>query len=301
MDKHSLAQILETQREFQKLAEVNIDTIVASEINALSEMYLFKAIEEIIELRKTFPSELNKWSKTQGDENLRDILSELSDVALFLMNFILARKISLDQLLEFLPVVQEHNFMKLKRKKLDILNDEMSRVPNKRVGFGGGDLMPAVIIIGQNPGKSLNEENSCWENAPTKSAVGFLKRAIKIAQSKFNLELDDGDFYFTNVVKEVTEDNAAPSHTTVKFWIPFLMREIEIISAGLDPIILAMGREAGKAIMQEELPISFEPLQHPSYYMREGFSETQYAEQLVKKLTRYVKDGDGEVAHVSNL
>src|SRR5438552_103480 len=114
----NLEKIISRQREFQKLADVNLNTIVASEINALSEMYLFKAIEEIIELRKTFPSEINKWSKTQGGENRREILSELSDVLLFLTNFCIVRKITPDELLEVMAVVQEMNFIKLKQKKL---------------------------------------------------------------------------------------------------------------------------------------------------------------------------------------
>ena len=67
----SINKIIDRQRAFQALAEVKIDTLVAKDINGISEMYLFKAIEEIVELRKTFPSELNKWSKSQPAEQNR--------------------------------------------------------------------------------------------------------------------------------------------------------------------------------------------------------------------------------------
>src|SRR6478736_1147682 len=102
----TLEEIIAGQREFQALCEVDLGTIVAKDINELSERYLFKAIEEIIELRKTFPSELNQWAKNQGLEDREEILAEFSDVLLFLINFCLVRKISPNEVLESISQVQ---------------------------------------------------------------------------------------------------------------------------------------------------------------------------------------------------
>lgn len=283
----SLNDIIKGQEAFQELCEVNIKTIVAKDINEHSERYLFKAIEEIIELRKTFPSELNQWAKNQGSENKQEIKEELADTMMFLINFCLVRRISPQELLETMALVQEVNFNKLKQKKLAILNDEMLRVPNKRIGLGGGNLMPAVVFIGVNPGQSLKEDQNCWDNPPQKSAVGFLKRALAMGKTRLNLDLSD--IYMTNVVKEVTEDNSKPTDTMVKFWMPFLRRELEIVNSGADPIYLTMGMEASRTVMQMEPPKpSFTPIKHPSYYMRNGFTENQYyKEELIPRLKKF--------------
>lgn len=294
-----LSEIVEGQKAFQALCDVNIDTILASEINTLSENYLFKAIEEIIELRKTFPSAMNQWAKNQGDENREEIMGELSDVTLFMLNFCLVRKITLEDLLESLGKVQEVNFIKLKQKKLAILKDEMLRVPNKQIGLGGGSLMPAVIIIGQNPGKSLSDDKNCWDNPPAKSAVGFLQRALKLGETRLNLQKDD--IYFTNIVKEVTENNAVPTTTMTKFWMPFLIRELNIVNSGTNTIYLTMGKEATQTMMNIEPPREFrmeagiQPIMHPSYFMRNGFTEKQYYdEQLLPKLRKFDLETESE-------
>lgn len=281
-----MEEILRLQREFQRLCEIDIDTIVAKEINELSETYLFKAIEEIIELRKTFPSELNKWSKSQPDEeNKQETLDELSDVGLFLMDFCLVRKITPEQVLEALKTKQKFNFTKLKEKKLQILNEEMQRVP-KKIGIGGGSLMPKVVLIGQNPGKSLEDGKTVWDDHKDNTAGMFFKRSLELG--KYRLAVKKDDIYFTNVVKEVTENNEKPSYTTTQFWQPFLERELNIIDAGVDPLYLAMGTEASRMLTQLEFSKKWEPIQHPAYFMRNGFSETQYyEEQLLPKLKQF--------------
>jgi uracil-DNA glycosylase family 4 len=224
-------------------------------------------------------SELNKWSKKQGDENRQEILYELSDALLFLMNFANVRKITPDEILATLEKVQEINFLKLKAKQLAMLSDEMIRVPSKRVGLGGGNPMPSVIIIGQNPGQSLSDDQNCWDDPPSKSAVGYLKRALK-----FDPYYTQDDVYFTNIVKEVTKGNSVPTHTMVKFWQPFLERELAIVMKGATPKILAMGTEATRTLTQEEAAFKWHPIMHPSYYMRRGFSEKEYYDQVLKKV-----------------
>lgn len=273
----SLEEIISLQREFQLLCEVDIDTIVGSKINALSEMYLFKAVEEIVELRKEFPSELNVWAKNQGIEDPDGILLELSDVLLFLINFTLARKISLQDVLEKIAFVQDVNFSKLKTKKLAILNDEISRVPGQRIGYGGGNVMPSLIFVGSNPGESLQEHQSCWDDVPEKSAVAFLKRALTIGGVDLN------EVYFTNVVKEVTENNAVPNQTQFKFWYPFFRREMDTITSGVKAPIFSLGAEATRMLMQSDFDRGFINIMHPGWYMRRGMTEQEYWDGELKK------------------
>ncbi len=273
-----LERILKNQIEFQRLCEVDIDTKVASKINELSEMYLFKAIEEVVELRKTLPSELNKWAKNQGLENHQDVMAELSDVFLFMINFCIVRGIDPEEVLRALGATQEINFIKLKQKKLAILNEEISRVPG-RIGYGGGNVMPSVVIIGLNPGQSLDKEHKCWDTAPKNSTVGFLKKSLKLGEKE--LSLTEGDIYFTNLVKEVTDGNEAPTKTMVDYWFPYVQREIEIVSRGCDPKILMMGKEVTRELIQRNAEMG-QPIIHPSYFMRNGFTENQYYQEQLK-------------------
>lgn len=275
-----IQDILDLQREFQLLCEVDIDTCDADKVNELSETFLFKAIEEIIELRKTFPSVLNKWAKTQPTENKAETLDELSDVLLFLVNMCLVRKISPEEVLMALKTKQQINFQKVKEKKLAALYKEMQAATDNKIGLGGGNSSPHVIIIGQNPGASLNtlgEDANCWDNIPDNGAVAFLKRSLKG-------RYDEKRIYFTNIVKEATEGNAEPSRKLVEFWWPYLVKELAILKGNNVGVqVLAMGKFAQQQMMQRGE--RYNPITHPSYFMRNGFSETEYwNEQLKGKL-----------------
>jgi uncharacterized protein YabN with tetrapyrrole methylase and pyrophosphatase domain len=106
-------QLLEKQKEFQKLCKIDLEV----EPYHLSEGYLFKAIEEITELRKTFPSSFNKYEKVEKIVNRQRTLEEFCDVILFLMNFALVWKFTQEEVLEALKYVQRNNFHKLQKKE----------------------------------------------------------------------------------------------------------------------------------------------------------------------------------------
>lgn len=108
-------EIFQRQREFQETTNVGIDD--SSKKDFLSEVFLFKAIEEIIELRKEFPSGLNKNSKTMKEADDNRIYEELSDVLLFLVNFMIVRGLDVNTLYDKIGEVQNNNFDKLHEKK----------------------------------------------------------------------------------------------------------------------------------------------------------------------------------------
>jgi hypothetical protein len=107
-----LNSIIENQKVFQRRVGVPIDD--KAQENFLAEMFLFKAIEEIIELRKEFPSGFNPKSKTMNYSSDSRLYEELSDVVLFLVNFMLVKNLSIQKLSQTVCKVQENNFKKLK-------------------------------------------------------------------------------------------------------------------------------------------------------------------------------------------
>lgn len=112
-----IKEIVERQREFQKEVGFPIDSVRESDRNEMAEKYLFKAIEEIIELRKEFPSAVNPWSKEQKVADLTRIREEFSDVLLFLINFMIVWRLSPEEILSQLEINQDMNFDYIKKKK----------------------------------------------------------------------------------------------------------------------------------------------------------------------------------------
>ena len=106
-------EIIKKQRDFQLLVGVPLDD--KDQMNTLAEVYLFKAIEEIIELRKEFPSGLNKESKTMKEVQDVRLYEELSDVLLFLVNFMIVRGMSIDKLKSTITRVQTNNFKHVRK------------------------------------------------------------------------------------------------------------------------------------------------------------------------------------------
>lgn len=266
-----LDEILKRQREFQKLCGINIDTILASEINSLSENFIFKAIEEMVELRKTFPSELNKWSKSRPLENRRETLDELSDSLLFLANFMLAKKISVPEMLESIQRVQRNNFIKLKYKRLAIFNEERLKVPSLTMP-GNGEPMPKVIFVDMAP---FPDSEFLWHKSNK-----FLNEAIQKAAK--TLGYNKGDVYFTTIVKEAVPKDSEPTRVQIDYWYPSLVEEIKIIQAGTDAKVYTLGKLASQILMQKG-GISYTPLAHPDSFIKNGFTIAQYIqEHLIK-------------------
>ena len=108
-------QIINLQRTFQEHCGLPING-TEEERNQLAETYLYKCIDEIIELKDTFPSSLNKYRKNQPVENRDEMRKELCDVILWLINFCLAKKIDISELDIELVSTINNNFNKLYEK-----------------------------------------------------------------------------------------------------------------------------------------------------------------------------------------
>lgn len=109
-------RITKNQLDFQKLAEIPIDSEDLAVKLDLTEGFILKAVEELVELRKTMPSSFNKYAKTQPEINLKRTMEELCDVQLFLINIGLVWGFTLDEMLSTISYVQANNFIKIREK-----------------------------------------------------------------------------------------------------------------------------------------------------------------------------------------
>lgn len=118
---HRLTVIKQTQYAFQKRMGIDMTDPDVLSSYRLGESYLMKTIEEIVELRKCFPSGFNRWEKNPPrpdfDEMHKRIREEFADVALFLVNFTLVFGITLEEVLDTVEEVQEVNIKKLQEKQ----------------------------------------------------------------------------------------------------------------------------------------------------------------------------------------
>lgn len=266
--------IIKRQKEFQRAVGFPIDSISEIDRNDMSERYIFKLIEEAVELRKEFPSSINPWSKKQKSADLQRVKEEFSDVVLFLINIAIVWKFSPEQILEILENVQQNNINVLKEKKMEILNTDILKVPNHVSGIGSWSLSPKYIFIGQNPGESIPHHGyQCWSEPkfsgkiilPALEEMGILKKS-----------------YLTNIVKSSTSKNVTPEDDQVDFWWEFLQKELEILSIGSEtpPIIIALGEWADSVLTKKEIPHL--TIRHPSYYLRNGWNSEKYKiEELI--------------------
>ncbi len=113
---NQLVNLILKQIQFQTKVNLPIETTDEDEKYELGEIYLFKSIEEIVELRKEFPSIMNKYAKNQKKPDMEKILNEFSDVLFFLMNFAILWRITPEMMLEKMKEVQTNNFKKLEEK-----------------------------------------------------------------------------------------------------------------------------------------------------------------------------------------
>ena len=268
-------KIVSGQREFQKMVDFPVDTICEKERNEISEKYIFKMIEEAVELRKEFPSVVNPWSKSQKEADLTRVKEELSDVLLFLINFINVWKFTPEEILETLERVQATNFEKVKSKKLSKLNDEILKIPGYTTGIGQGNVTPKYVFIGMNPSEGIEHGYKAWSS----SEDGSSKILLPILEDLGILK----DSYFTNVVKSTTVENEKPSMSLSDFWFSYLTEELKVLRFNNpDMKIIAMGQYVSDTLEWKDVPHM--KIYHPSYILRGSETKESYERQIKDSL-----------------
>lgn len=267
-----LETIIGKQIEFQKLVGFPIETNVESVRNELAEKYLFKMIEETVELRREFPSVMNPWSKHQKIADIKRIKEEFSDVILFLMNFMITFKLSPEEMLQELESTQENNFTKIKINLMNVLNQDILKVKNYVSGIGQGSLTPDYVVIGVNPSNRITHGYRFWSDPKDGSSKILLPA----------LEFLGKNVYFTNTVKSTTGSDSEPSEELTDFWKEFLKREIEILKANNPNMkIITLGRWVDEHL--SEYPHI--AIKHPAYVLRGGMTKEEYESEIKKAIT----------------
>lgn len=268
-----MKDILTKQVEFEKAIGVPIDTILEKERNEMSEMFLFKMIEEAIETRKEFPSVMNKWSKTQKTADLTRVQEELADVFIFFINVLLAWRINWNDFLKVVEKVQYNNFTKAKEKQMKIFNEEILNIPGYVTGVGQGNINPKYVFVGQNPGKGITHGYKVWSDPES----GSSKVLLPILQTQQVLE----ECYFTNLVKCTTGDNGEPSDEQVAFWLPHLTEELRILAINNpDMTVIAMGKWTQKEMGK----LANASMPHPSWVLRDGGNTDKFKFELLNAM-----------------
>lgn len=267
--------IRKKQIEFQRLLGYPVDSLVDSDRNEMAEKYLFKAIEEIIELRREFPSVVNPWSKHQKEANIERVKEEFADVLLFLMNFANVWKLSDEDIIDTIKKVQINNFNKIKEAKLEKLNGEMLKIPGYTIGVGWGSLNPKYIFVGMNPGKDIPHGYKVWSNVED----GSSRVLLPIVESLGILE----ESYFTNYCKSTTIDNERPNSDLTEFWIPYLKKEVNLLKTGnQEAKVIAMGNDCAETLYEHDFVIH--KISHPAAVLRGSRTKDQLKKEIQNAL-----------------
>lgn len=265
------------QMEFQDLVGVKIDDLSELERSTLSEKYLFKAIEEIIELRKTFPSGFFL-EKNTPDFDRDALLREFVDAQLFLANFGILWKIDEEELSRTIDWVQNNNFTKMKKKALIAFNlglislekpDNLDVGFDWKIGIGRGAINPRFFIVAQNAAQTIRhgEEVFKLEYKDDKVAGNILLEGL----DKLGI-LDQ--CYFTNAVKHATPKNRAPTQSERRFWNSYLSEEYGILLANNENmVVMPLGKTAQEMC-------GTVGLYHPSAVFYGTLTREKYFEQL---------------------
>lgn len=272
--------VLKNQIEFQKLFGLDLTNLTPEKQFELGEKYLQKAIEEVVELRKTFPTGLGFIEKHTPQISRSAMLREFIDIQLFLANFYLTWGFSDEELEAEMNFIQANNFSKIRPKAITNFNETLVKIGNevgyKKIGVGRGNSTPKYIFVGQNPAQTIEngEEVFKLEYRDHRAAGNILLNLL----DKHGLLVDS---YFTNAVKNTTANNAIPDKADILFWQPWLLKELQILSANNQPLIVPLGAVAKKAT---ELP----GIRHPAtcFY---GTSQDDYEAELITFIKENLK------------
>ena len=183
-------------------------------------------------------------------------------------------KIEGETLIETLEQVQKNNYLKVKEKMMEFLNQEILGVPGYTSCIGSGSLMPKYVFIGQNPGHKIPHGYKAFSGEEVEGA-GLRSAGTVLSANLMKAQISKDDCYFTNLVKSTTENNQQPDIDSTIFWTPFLLKELDILLAGNSNCkIIAMGNW-----VDENLKIKHRKIPHPSAVLY-GFNEGDFRREL---------------------
>ncbi len=124
---------------------------------------------------------------------------------------------------------------------------------NSNVVVGEGNLRAKVMLVGQNPGEE--------EDKTGRPFVGKSGKYLNKILEKNNINRKT--LYVTNVIKCKTPKNRKPTKKEAEFFMPFLMKEINLVKP---KILVLMGGVAWK--VPKIKGIKYIKIYHPAAAMR---------------------------------
>jgi len=105
--------------------------------------------------------------------------------------------------------------------------------------MGDGNIDAEIVFIGEAPGKKEDEQGLPFVGAAGK----FLDKMLASAN------LQRSDAYITNIVKYRPPDNRDPSPAEKKAFLPYLMRQLDVIQP---KIVVTLGRHSMEYFLPEQ-------------------------------------------------
>lgn len=155
------------------------------------------------------------------------------------------------------------------------------------------------MVIGEAPGREETKLKTPFVGKAGRFLVGILREVFGLPREKF---------YITNVVKiwpvieTKRKKTRPPTRDEVRFFIPFLQKEIEIVSPA---VIIAVGKTAFCVVAPDEdfapgawvagyngIPVM--PVYHPAYILRKQRAlakNTNELKKALKKVRTRLKNG----------
>lgn len=180
----------------------------------------------------------------------------------------------------------------MKRFADAIADCKLCKLHKKRnkVVFGGGDPNARILFVGEGPGADEDAQG-----------IPFVGRAGKLMNELLaTAGLERSEIYIANIVKCRPPENRNPEPDEVEACIPYLYRQIEILSPDF---ILLLGLVAMRAILGKKIGstgslrgkfidwrgIRVLPTYHPAYLLRSPSYKKQFLEDLQFLLAAYRK------------
>ncbi|MCX8071624.1 MAG: uracil-DNA glycosylase [Candidatus Binatia bacterium] len=138
-----------------------------------------------------------------------------------------------------------------------------------QIVFGVGNPRAELMFVGEGPGRDEDLQGEPFVGRAGQLLTEIITKGMKMRRV---------DVYIANVVKCRPPDNRNPEPDEVAQCLPFLQRQIEIVSPR---VIVALGKVAAHALLQTTTPISrlrgqwhtyrgipLMPTLHPAYLLR---------------------------------
>ena len=137
----------------------------------------------------------------------------------------------------------------------------------RHVVYGEGPDHAKIMLIGQNPGKEEIRQNRPF--------VGRTGKYLNEVLRKNNL--DRSQLYITSVVKQATPKNRKPTVGEIKYWMPYLIKQIKRVKP---EIIVLMGKVAQETPRFKD--IKYIETYHPTSAMRFPGARKRFEEDFSK-------------------